>query len=358
MEILDKAKSTEAQQKKVEKVMREFKEGNLKSGSGAKVTSRDQAIAIALSEAGLSKVEKALETLGVYDLISDIYNKEIEIIKAQEIVKGKTLPVGTIKKRGPNNYIKTAQGWKYHSRANKGSSSKQTSEDVEGKSVKVGDNVQIGALPYDPLAKQGQYGKISKISDGGKTVHVQFGDGKVGKYSDGSFKLMSAQASKKKTEKPSEEEQIAVDIMDLSNSGKVPASKIARMRTLVNRGDLDAAYELIEQYKEHPIGKDEKESLRLIIDHSQSQNISAWASKILRTGKATGMDLPRIDQLGEEAIRSAKQDVAEMSDEDLSDAYGAHSSTQHTKATPLFKYLHKELLKREKDPKSKFYLGD
>lgn len=36
---------------KVEKVMHEMKEGKLKSGSGAKVTSRKQAIAIGLSEA-------------------------------------------------------------------------------------------------------------------------------------------------------------------------------------------------------------------------------------------------------------------------------------------------------------------
>ena len=39
-------------QKKVEKVMHEYKEGTLKSGkSGKKVTSREQAIAIGLSEA-------------------------------------------------------------------------------------------------------------------------------------------------------------------------------------------------------------------------------------------------------------------------------------------------------------------
>ena len=38
--------------KKVAKVMREYKGGKLKSGSGAKVKSRKQAIAIALSEAG------------------------------------------------------------------------------------------------------------------------------------------------------------------------------------------------------------------------------------------------------------------------------------------------------------------
>lgn len=37
--------------KKVEKVMHERKEGTLRSGSGKKVTSRKQAIAIGLSEA-------------------------------------------------------------------------------------------------------------------------------------------------------------------------------------------------------------------------------------------------------------------------------------------------------------------
>lgn len=38
-------------QKKVEKTMHEFKRGELKSGSGHKVTDRKQAIAIGLSEA-------------------------------------------------------------------------------------------------------------------------------------------------------------------------------------------------------------------------------------------------------------------------------------------------------------------
>lgn len=37
-------------QKKVEKVMGEFKKGTLKSSSGKKVTSRKQAVAIGLSE--------------------------------------------------------------------------------------------------------------------------------------------------------------------------------------------------------------------------------------------------------------------------------------------------------------------
>jgi hypothetical protein len=45
------------QKRKVKKVMHEYKEGELKSGSGRKVKSRKQAIAIAIamSESGQSK---------------------------------------------------------------------------------------------------------------------------------------------------------------------------------------------------------------------------------------------------------------------------------------------------------------
>ena len=45
------AKYSEKAGEKVEKTMREMKEGKLKSGSGKKVTSRKQAVAIGLSEA-------------------------------------------------------------------------------------------------------------------------------------------------------------------------------------------------------------------------------------------------------------------------------------------------------------------
>jgi hypothetical protein len=47
------------QKKKVEKVMHEHKRGTLKSGSGKKVKSRKQAIAIAMSESGQSRRKKA-----------------------------------------------------------------------------------------------------------------------------------------------------------------------------------------------------------------------------------------------------------------------------------------------------------
>lgn len=46
---------------KVATVMREFKSGELKSSSGKKVTNPKQAIAIGLSEAGMSKPKKESE---------------------------------------------------------------------------------------------------------------------------------------------------------------------------------------------------------------------------------------------------------------------------------------------------------
>lgn len=45
-------------QKKIKKVMGEFSHGKLKSSSGQKVTSRKQAVAIAMSEAGMKKKKK------------------------------------------------------------------------------------------------------------------------------------------------------------------------------------------------------------------------------------------------------------------------------------------------------------
>jgi len=51
--------ATARQKKKVEKVLHEHKEGTLRSGSGKKVKSRKQAIAIAMSESGQSRRKKA-----------------------------------------------------------------------------------------------------------------------------------------------------------------------------------------------------------------------------------------------------------------------------------------------------------
>jgi len=53
--VLAKKGMTVKQTKKVAKVMHEFKEGDLKTSQGKRVTDRKQAVAIALSEAGASK---------------------------------------------------------------------------------------------------------------------------------------------------------------------------------------------------------------------------------------------------------------------------------------------------------------
>jgi len=52
------AKRATRGQRKVKKVLGEFKGGTLKSSSGKPVTKRPQAIAIALSEAGQSRKKK------------------------------------------------------------------------------------------------------------------------------------------------------------------------------------------------------------------------------------------------------------------------------------------------------------
>lgn len=53
-----KKKETPKQEAKIKKVMEEYKDGDLKSSSGQTVTNEKQAIAIALSEAGVPKKNK------------------------------------------------------------------------------------------------------------------------------------------------------------------------------------------------------------------------------------------------------------------------------------------------------------
>lgn len=53
-----KPKTKAGKQRKVHKVMSEHKRGSLRSGSGKKVRSRKQAIAIAMSESGQSKSQR------------------------------------------------------------------------------------------------------------------------------------------------------------------------------------------------------------------------------------------------------------------------------------------------------------
>lgn len=55
------AKQSKPQKETVERVMHEFKHGELKAAGGRKVKNQKQAVAIALSEAGASKYESPAE---------------------------------------------------------------------------------------------------------------------------------------------------------------------------------------------------------------------------------------------------------------------------------------------------------
>lgn len=76
MEEVKKSEDT-AQQAKIKKVMKEFKNGTLKSSSGELVTDRDQALAIAMSEAGM---EKAMDIAATRPLAPESLDKKPKVL--------------------------------------------------------------------------------------------------------------------------------------------------------------------------------------------------------------------------------------------------------------------------------------
>lgn len=82
----DIEKSEDSKEKKVAKVMREFKNRTLKDSHGNVVTDRDQAIAIAMSEAGLSK-EKSIENDIEKASFEDIFKSHLNDLFYSENMK-------------------------------------------------------------------------------------------------------------------------------------------------------------------------------------------------------------------------------------------------------------------------------
>jgi hypothetical protein len=79
----------------VEKTMHEFKTGKLRSGSGQKVTSREQAIAIALSQEREAKKKKRKSTDGEKAMSRWSSDKEFSTERREELAKkGKAMPGG------------------------------------------------------------------------------------------------------------------------------------------------------------------------------------------------------------------------------------------------------------------------
>lgn len=161
-------------QNKVRKVMREFKEGKLKSSSGQKVTNPKQAIAIGLSEAGLSKRMAAGGSLkdvdteknpGLAKLPEDVRNKMGYAKKGGMMKESKAMmkkEISFMKKKGaPASMVKheeaEAKGMKYGGKTKKMAAGGMTAcKTVAKKEVKAHEK------RMHKMAAGGKAGQLSK----------------------------------------------------------------------------------------------------------------------------------------------------------------------------------------------------
>lgn len=77
--------------------------------------------------------------------------EEINKSESFDIMKGKTLPIGTIKKRPNGNFIKTASGWKYHSANGGGSKTTQEGKKEEGSAEKSTQKTPTSKMSENPF---------------------------------------------------------------------------------------------------------------------------------------------------------------------------------------------------------------
>jgi len=84
--------TSKEKQAKIRLVMKEFKSGKLKSSSGGKVTSPRQALAIALSEAGMSRKPKE-------DMSDDYYMAFMKELGGKEEPEGEEMDESAGEKR-------------------------------------------------------------------------------------------------------------------------------------------------------------------------------------------------------------------------------------------------------------------
>jgi hypothetical protein len=139
-------------QAKVGKVMSEFKAGKLKSSSGQKVTNPKQAIAIGLSEAGLSKKAKGGEM------------KESKAMVKKEI--------GFMKKKGaPKSMIKhemsEMSGMKHGGKVKKMAMGGYADG---GMPMVMKDGQKVPAFAADGKGKMAKGGGVKKMASGGMTA--------------------------------------------------------------------------------------------------------------------------------------------------------------------------------------------
>jgi len=124
-------------QSKVKTVMKEWKEGKLKSSSGDKVTNPKQAIAIALSEAGMSKNKKrggGAIMASKKSTMGEALKKGGSLFKGKESYKEELAEAKSVKsgKTSPSEFVK-AEKAEGHKGEELGSLSKQAKDIKSGK---------------------------------------------------------------------------------------------------------------------------------------------------------------------------------------------------------------------------------
>jgi len=101
-DTINKAMSSES--RKVSKVMGEYEAGTLKTSAGKKVTTHDQAVAIAMSEAGISKSLKANEIKKYFPPAYHDYFKKADDDKADDKTNSKEYKAHFAKKLKEHGY--------------------------------------------------------------------------------------------------------------------------------------------------------------------------------------------------------------------------------------------------------------
>jgi 8-oxo-dGTP pyrophosphatase MutT (NUDIX family) len=150
---LEKAEKTAPEkQKKVKIALDEFKAGKLKSGSGDKVTDRKQAIAIALSEAGLSKATEVKVSKKGAEYVSNYYEEGKQCKDCVHYEGGKCSKVaGEIDANGHSKYFEAKE--------------KDSIEKSVNTIIKA---LEGGQIKYDDLSKSTAHKYIKRSWKDGK----------------------------------------------------------------------------------------------------------------------------------------------------------------------------------------------
>lgn len=263
-----------------------------------------------------------------------------------DIQKGKALPIGTEKTRGGNIFRKEATGWVYVRRAT--TSAAQHEQNQKNKKEKIGQEVRKKFMEQNAGKIDKLSSEVLKLSREKKTNQYQIR--KMRKMlQDG--KVDEVQAMVDKFGGGAEKKTLPKGVKFLGSSGDSYYFENSDGVMEYNSDELDEVYGVSKDDLPEPEKGEKVGDMEIL--HSKKDG-----SKIVRTS-----DGPITEYTAEEwkevAPKEEKKAVwSKVSDDELDAAYSSHSGTQHADATEDFKDIHKELLRREKDPKSKFYMGD